>query len=138
MAENKTKPTSVSVSDHLAAIGNEVQRRDAEQLAALLQKITGEAPCMWGPTIVGFGSYHYKYESGREGDSCLTGFAVRKNEFALYLVAAGPEHDALLAALGRHKMSKACLYIKRLEDVKLDVLEKLIRGSISEVRRRYG
>ena len=73
-----------------------------------------------------------------EGDSCLTGFAVRKNEFALYLVAAGPEHDALLAALGRHKMSKACLYIKRLEDVKLDVLEKLIRGSISEVRRRYG
>jgi len=93
---------------------------------------------MWGPSIVGFGSYHYQYESGREGDACATGFAARKNEMAIYLVAAGADQHALLDQLGRHRMGKSCLYVRRLSDVDIRVLEKLVKGSLVELRRRYG
>lgn len=138
MAENKTKATEASVQTHLASIQKEELRKDCQALIDLMRKATKEEPKMWGPSIIGFGSYHYRYESGREGDSCATGFAARKNEIAVYLVAAGPEQGELLSRLGKHKMGKACLYIRRLADVDTKVLEKLITGSVAEVRRRYG
>jgi hypothetical protein len=138
MAENKTKATSASVDSYLDAIDNEVQRGDCRKLVDLIRKATKEEAKMWGPSIVGFGSYHYKYESGREGDWCATGFAARKNEIALYLVAQGADQGELLSQLGKHKMGKSCLYIRRLADVDTKVLEKLIKGSVAEVRRLYG
>ena len=138
MAENKTKATKTDVDAHLASVENEGVRTDCQTLANLMVKWTHENPMMWGPSIVGFGSYHYQYESGREGDSCATGFAARKNEIAIYLVAEGAEQATLLGQLGRHKMGKSCLYIKRLSDIDTGVLEKLVKGSLVELRRRYG
>jgi hypothetical protein len=138
MAENKTKATTASVEAYIAAIEDESRRKDCEVLAKLMAKATKQKPTMWGPSIVGFGSYHYKYESGREGDSCLTGFASRKGDISVYLMAKFPGHDELLAKLGKHKMAKACLYIRRLGDVDLKVLEQLVAGSVAEVKRRYG
>lgn len=138
MAENKTKATEVDVATHLASVEHDAVRADCQTLAKLMAQWTQEKPKMWGPSIVGFGSYHYKYDSGREGDSCATGFAARKNEIAIYLVAEGAEQPALLARLGKHKMGKACLYVKRLSDVDLGVLEALVKQSVVELRRRYG
>lgn len=138
MAENKTKATEASVKTHLTSIQNEEQRKDCQALIDLMRKVTKEEPRMWGPSIIGFGSYHYKYESGREGDSCVTGFAARRNELAVYLVAEGPGQGELLGRLGKHKMGKACLYLRRLADVDAQVLEELIAGSVAAVRRRYG
>ncbi|MBK8256443.1 MAG: DUF1801 domain-containing protein [Polyangiaceae bacterium] len=137
MAQNKTKPTQVSVDDHIAAIANEAQRADCLAIAKLMGKVTESEPTMWGPTIVGFGSYHYKYESGREGDSCLTGFAARKSEIAVYLAPDCAEITDLLPKLGKHKMGKGCLYIRRLSDVDTAVLEKLVTTSVKELQRRY-
>lgn len=137
MAANKTTATAASVDEHIAAIANDEQRKDCETLVKLLRKITRQEPKMWGPTIVGFGSYHYKYESGREGDSCLAGFAARGKELVVYLVASGPEQEALLAKLGKHRMGKACLYIRRLGEIDVAILEQLLRDSIAELKRRY-
>lgn len=138
MAKNKTKPTEVSVEAHLSAIGSEEQRRDCLALAKLMTQITKAEPRMWGPSIIGFGSYHYRYDSGREGTSCLTGFAVRRNEISVYLVAGSKDQEALLGRLGKHKMGKACLYIRRLSEVDQSVLEQLVAGSVVEIKRRYG
>ena len=102
-----------------------------------MTKATKQPPKMWGSSIVGFGSYHYKYESGHEGDSCLTGFASRKNDITLYLVADFPGHEELLAKLGKHKRGKGCLYIRRLSDVDPKVLEQLIVDSVAERKRHY-
>ena len=137
MAENKTKATDASVHAHLTAITDEIQRADCEALSKLMRKVTGYEPKMWGSAIVGFGAYHYRYESGREGDSCLTGFAARKGGLAVYLVAEAPDQAALLNKLGKHKMGKACLTIRRLSDVDTQVLEKLVAGSVAEIKRRY-
>jgi hypothetical protein len=137
MAENKTKATDASVFAHLAAITDENQRADCEVLSKLMSKVTGYEPKVWGSAIVGFGAYHYRYESGREGDSCLTGFAARKDGLAVYLVAEAPDQAALLNRLGKHKMGKACLTIRRLSDVDTQVLEKLVAGSVAEIQRRY-
>ena len=138
MAENKTKATAADVDVHLASVENEAVRADCRALVKLMVKWTKEQPKMWGPSIVGFGSYHYKYESGREGDSCATGFAVRKNEIAIYLVAEGTDQPKLLGQLGKHKMGKSCLYVKRLSEIDIGVLEKLVKGSLAELHRRYG
>jgi Domain of unknown function (DU1801) len=138
MAETKTKPTDVSVDDYLAAIESEDRRKDCQALAKLITKATKLKPKMWGPSIVGFGSYHYKYDSGHEGDSCLTGFASRKGDISIYLVADFPGIDALLAKLGKHKRAKACLYVRKLADVDLKVLEQLVVGSVAAVKARYG
>lgn len=138
MARNKTTATETDVEAHLASIENEALRADCQALAKLMVEWTHEKPTMWGPSIVGFGSYHYQYESGREGDACATGFAARKNEMAIYLVAAGADQPALLDQLGRHRMGKSCLYVRRLSDVDIHVLEKLVKGSLVELRRRYG
>ena len=137
MAEAKTKPTAVSVEKHIAAIVNEQQRNEAQALVVLMRRVTQQKPVMWGPSIIGFGSYHYKYASGREGDSVLAGFAVRKSEFAIYLVAGFDAQESLLARLGRHKMATACFYIRRLSDVDAEVLETIVARSVAEIQRRY-
>lgn len=138
MTENKTKPTESSVAEHIASRASTEQAADCARLISLLKKVTRSEPKMWGPSIVGFGSYHYKYESGRQGDSCLTGFAIRKSELVVYLVAESAEQAALLAKLGKHKMGKSCLYFKRLADLDTSVLELLVASSVAEIRRRYG
>ena len=137
MSAPKTKPTDVSVESHIAAIANEEQRNDAQSLVALMRKVTKQEPRMWGPSIVGFGSYHYKYASGHEGDSALAGFAARGRELVVYIAPDFEGRDALLARLGEHKTGKVCVYIKRLDDVDLKVLEKLVARSIADTKRRY-
>ncbi len=138
MAENKTKPTNASVADYLSAIEDEERRNDCRAIARLMSAITGAEPTMWGTGIVGFDSYHYKYASGREGDACVTGFAARKGDISVYLTANGVDQEQLLAQLGRHKMGKSCLYIRKLADVDMAILERLIRGSVEEIKRLYG
>jgi hypothetical protein len=138
MAENKTKATDASVEGYLSAIEDEARRNDCQALAKLMTKATKQPPKMWGTSIVGFGSYHYKYESGREGDSCLTGFSSRKGDISIYLVADFPGQEALLSKLGKHKRGKGCLYIRKLDDVNLKVLEQLVVGAVAERKRRYG
>jgi len=137
MAEIKTKPTRASVLGYFAAIADDVRRQDCKALAKLLGKITKAKPTMWGPSIVGFGKCHYKYESGHEGDMCIAGFSSRKPDLTIYLFPEFPEREALLKKLGKHKMGKSCLYIRKLDDVDTGVLEKLVAGSIAEARRRY-
>jgi len=136
MADAKTKPGSASVADHLAAIEDPARRADCRAIGELMRKATGEAPVLWGTAIVGYGRYHYKYASGREGESALVGWSSRKGDISVYLSAAGPQQAALLARLGRHKMGKACLSIRRLAEVDLAVLEALIVDSVTEMRRR--
>ena len=138
MAENKTKATGASVAAHLAAIPDASRRADCEALAQLMARATQEQPRMWGPSIVGFGSYHYQYESGHQGDACLVGFAARKGDLSVYLMGSFPEREALLARLGRHKLGKACLYLRRLSDVDLGVLEELVARSAASVKDRHG
>ena len=135
MAENKTKPTDSSVDDYIASRANAQQQADCRELMALLERVTRQSPRMWGPSIVGYGSYRYEYESGRTGEAPLTGFAIRGRELVVYLMAEGRE--ALLSKLGKHKMGKSCLYFKQLADLDLPVLEKLVAGSVADVRRRY-
>jgi hypothetical protein len=138
MAENKTKETDASVEDYLSAIEDETRRQDCQALAKLMTKATKMKPKMWGTSIVGFGSYHYRYASGREGDACLTGFSSRKGDISIYLVGDFPKREALLAKLGKHKMAKACLYVRKLSDVDLKVLEQLVIDSIAARKRNHG
>lgn len=138
MSANKTQPTSATASAFIEAVEGDERRQDCQTLVAMMGRITGKPAVMWGPSIVGFGSYHYRYESGREGDMPVTGFSPRKGDISVYLTASGPDQEDLLSRLGRHRMGKSCLYIRRLSDVELDVLEQLIRGSIAEVERRHG
>ena len=137
MAENKTQPTEASVEAYLAAITDEQRRADCRVLAEMMSKVTKAPAKMWGTGIVGFGSYHYKYESGREGDSCILGFASRKGDISVYVVAAFPGSDELFAKLGKHKRGKACTYVKRLSDIDLKVLEKILAGSVAERKRTH-
>ncbi|MES2441987.1 MAG: DUF1801 domain-containing protein [Pseudomonadota bacterium] len=137
MAETKTKPTAVSVDDFLDAVEHPVRRADGKAVRALMERVTGQPATMWGPSIIGFGSYHYKYDSGHEGDSCRTGFSPRKAELVLYVLSDRPGLDEDLARLGKHKTGKACLYLKTLADVDTEVLEKIVRGCWDEMNRRY-
>ena len=138
MPENKTQFTGVSVEDYLAARASATQRADCAALMALFERVTGQPPRMYGPSIVGFGSYRYTYESGRTGEAPLAAFAIRGRELVVYLSCEGAPQQSLLRQLGRHKMGKCCLYFKRLADLDPAVLEKLVVGSIAETRRRYG
>lgn len=138
MAETKTKPTRVSVDAYLASRASPEQLADCKAIMAMCKRVTKQQPKMWGPSIVGFGSYTYTYESGHSGNACLVGFAVRGKELVVYLISETPQQVALLAKLGRHKMGKACLYFKRMADLDVEVLEALIAGSVAEVKRRYG
>src|SRR5262245_35825945 len=136
MAENKTKPTTVDPYDFIKRVEDERKRKDSEELIELMQKVTGKPPKMWGPTIVGFGKYRYKYESGREGEICLTGFSPRKPSLVLY-IGPGLEDQQLMARLGKHKTGKGCLYIKKLDDIDRKVLKELVLKSVAEMRKRY-
>jgi hypothetical protein len=137
MAENKTKPTGASVASYIAARGNEQQRADCRELIALLKKATRQPPKMWGPSIVGFGSYRYTYESGHSGEAPLAGFAIRGRELVVYLCPALERLKPLLSKLGPHKMSKSCLYFKQMADLDKSVLRQIVSNSIAEVKRRY-
>lgn len=137
MAANKTVANDASVRAYLDAIPDDARRSDCEAIAAMMQQVTGSPPVMWGPGIVGFGSYHYVYESGREGDAPLTGFASRKGDISIYLDCDAPALQAFRDALGRHKMGKACLYVRRLDDVDTAVLERMVTASVALTRARY-
>lgn len=138
MAETKTKPTGASVAAYLASRASPEQLADCKALIAMCKRVTKQPPYMWGPSIVGFGSYTYRYESGHSGDAPLAGFAIRGRELVVYLGVDDPGQARLLAKLGKHKMTKSCLYLKRLADLDLKVLETLIATSVAEVKRRYG
>jgi hypothetical protein len=129
MAENKTKATTASVASYFAGIKDETRRKDCEALAKLMTKATRLPPKMWGKSIVGFGSYHYKYESGREGDICAVGFSSRKGDITVYGLTSAPRHEEFLGKLGKHASGKGCLYIRRLSDVDLKVLEQLVASA---------
>ena len=135
MAENKTKPTQVSVTAFINALADEARRADAKALVKLMQSASGEKPKMWGPSIIGFGSYHYKYDSGREGDMPIVGFSPRKAATVLYGMGAA-DAKALLAKLGKHTMGKGCVYVKKLADVDQKVLETMVRKSMAARRAR--
>jgi hypothetical protein len=132
----KTAPTRVSVAAFLKKKAGSQQIDDCKELVNLFKELTGNQPKMWGPSIVGFGSYHYVYPSGREGDAPLIGFSPRGKELVLYLLA-GPEAKPLLAKLGKHKAGAGCVYLKTLDDVDRGVLKRLAKASVAELRRRY-
>jgi hypothetical protein len=137
MAENKTKVTEASVQAYVAAIEEATRREDCEALVKLMTKAAGHPAKMWGPSIVGFGSYHYRYESGREGDSCLVGFSARKGEFSIYGLHSAVNADELLARLGKHRAGKGCVYIKTLADVDSKVLGQLVASAAAEKKRQH-
>jgi hypothetical protein len=138
MSDNKTKPTEASVEAYIASRATAQQRADCDALIALLTKITRQPPRMWGPSIVGFGSYRYTYESGRSGEAPLAGFAIRGRELVVYLDCEDPARAALLATLGPHRSTKSCLYLKRLADLDMAILARLVADSVTSVGRRYG
>jgi hypothetical protein len=136
MALNKTKPTEVSVTAFVSKLAEPAKRSDAKALIGLMKSATGEEPRMWGPSIIGFGTHHYKYESGREGDTVLVGFSPRKPATVLYGVMGSENAESLLAKLGKHTTGKGCLYIKKLSDVDRKVLGQLIVESVVTKRAR--
>jgi hypothetical protein len=136
-AANKTQATQASVAAYLAERGSAEQITDCEQLIRMMQEITAQTAMMWGPSIVGFDRYTYRYESGRSGDACVIGFAIRGRELVIYLLAETAEQQGLLAKLGKHRFGKSCLYIKRLHDVDSEVLQALMQNSVTEIKRRY-
>ena len=133
----KTRPTRTSVTAFINAVEHEGRKRDAKTILALMKKLTGEKAVMWGPSIIGFGSYHYKYESGHEGDMLLVGFSPRKANLVLYVLGSIDEDDPLLDRLGKYKRGRACLYVNKLEDVDMKVLEKLITKSYRNSKKRW-
>ena len=138
MAENKTKPTKVSVAAFLEAVPSDARRADAKAIIKLMRSITGESPKMWGPSIIGFGSYHYRYETGREGDMPVVGFSPRKAATVLYVSGGFPEFDALMKKLGKTKTNGGCIYVNKLSDLDPRVFEALIAKSVKAVRAKYG
>ena len=137
MAENKTKPTEEGVEAFIGSIVDPQRQADCRTLMGLMQRFSGEPPVMWGPSIVGFGRYDYKYESGRSGEFFLVGFSPRKANLTLYIVPGFAEYEPLLGRLGKHSIGKSCLYVKRLADIDMKVLEQMVSLSIEGMRKRY-
>lgn len=137
MAKNKTTETQNSVTDFINAVENEVKRSDAFELLKIIQEATGFEPKMWGPSIIGFGSYHYKYDSGHEGDAPLAGFSPRKTAMTVYFYLPEEKREALLSKLGKHTSSKACIYIKKLTDIDIEILKKIILLSTEYTQNLY-
>ena len=135
MAELKTQKNDASVEDFLAAVDNEQRRADSVEVLELMRRVTGDEPTMWGSSIVGFGTYRYKYDSGREGEWMKVGFSPRKQNLTLYIMSGFSRFDDLMSRLGKHSTGKSCLYIKKLEDVDRGVLEELIRESVAHVSK---
>ena len=134
--ELKTKLNDANVNDFLNSVENEKKRTDSFKVLELMKRITGEEPKMWGSSIVGFGSYTYKYASGRTGDWMLTAFSPRKQSLTLYIMDGFKNYDELLGQLGKHKTGKSCLYVKKLEDIDMNILEELIEASVDHVKER--
>ena len=137
MAKNKTTETENSVKDYLDNISDEKRRQDCSEIIEIFKNQTGLQPKMWGAGIVGFGSYHYKYESGHEGDAPLTGFASRSNAITLYLATEFDKKEELLQKFGKHKTGKGCIYLKKLEDINVPVLKEMITISVQNMREKY-
>ncbi len=137
MAETKTKPTGASVDEYLASRASPEQLADCKVIMAICKRVTKQQPRMWGPSIVGYGSFTYTYESGHSGTTALAAFAVRGRELVVYITAESPEQVKLLGQLGKHKMGKSCLYFKRLADIDVKVLEALIARSVAETKARF-
>ncbi|HTR01293.1 MAG TPA: DUF1801 domain-containing protein [Candidatus Acidoferrum sp.] len=137
MAAIKTKKNTASVADFMDAVPNETRRADAKAVAKLMRKITGKPPKMWGPSIVGFDQYHYQYDSGHEGDLCMLGFSPRGSALVLYLLVGFDGQEAMLKQLGKHKRGKGCLYINKLADVNMDVLEQMMRATYAWMQAKY-
>jgi hypothetical protein len=135
--ENKTRATKQSVAAFLNSIDDKDKRAEAKKVAAIMRKVTGAKATMWGSSIVGFGQYHYKYESGREGDFMLAGFSPRKQALAIYVMAGFKRYDSLMKQLGKYKTGKSCLYVKRLSDIDEKVLAQLIDKSVKYMRKHY-
>ena len=133
----KTTETTASVSDFVKGIPDEQRKKDAQAIIKIMKDQSGFEPRMWGPAIIGFGSYHYKYESGHEGDAPLVGFSPRKAEFAIYLTSQFDKREELLKQFGKHKSAKACIYFKKLEDINVDVFKKMIANSIKYYKTKY-
>lgn len=138
MADLKTTPNDKNVQSFLESLEHEGKRADSFRILDLMEAITGEKAKMWGETIIGFGTYHYKYESGREGDWFLTGFSPRKQNLTLYIMAGFEEYAALLDKLGKHKTGKSCLYIKKLADIDIEILKELVEKSVAHMKKAYG
>ena len=136
MAELKTKPNAASVSDFINSIDDEQRRKDCQTVASIMKRATKAEPQMWGTSIIGFGQQHYKYESGREGDWFIAGFSPRKQDLTLYIVNGVERYPALLKKLGKHKIGRSCLYLKRLSDVDVDVLRELVERSVKDIKGR--
>jgi len=137
MAKNKTTETAESVIDFVKAVADETKRKDAFELIEIMQKATGFEPKMWGPSIIGFGSYHYKYDSGHEGDAPLLGFSPRKDAISLYLSSTFENKDELLSNFGKHKAGKGCIYIKKLSDIDIEILNQMISLSVFYLQNLY-
>jgi hypothetical protein len=138
MAEIKTKPTDASVDDFLSAVKDEKRRKDCYTVLRIMKQVTRSEPRMWGPSIVGYGTYHYVYASGHTGDWPVAAFSPRKQSLTVYILSGFPKQEALLKKLGPHTKSLACLYFKSLDGVDLDVLKQIIRNSASFVKKKYG
>lgn len=137
MAKNKTTETTASVADFIGTVADETKRNDSHQLVKLIEAQTGLPAKMWGANIIGFGSYHYQYESGHAGDAPLIGFSPRANSLVLYLFCSAGRKDGLLQALGKHKAGKGCLYVKKLADVDLNVLKEMILDAVEHLKSKY-
>ena len=135
--QNKTAPTGNSVRAFIDAVENETRRRDAKTALAMMKKITGEKPTMWGSSIIGFGTYHYRYDSGREGDFLNVGFSPRKANLVFYVMGCLGENEPLLKSLGKHKLGRACLYVNTLADIDIDILAQIIDKSYRRTREKY-
>jgi hypothetical protein len=135
--EAKTRPTEVSVADFIAAVENPKRRADAETLCALFEEISGESPKMWGPSIIGFGRYHYKYASGHEGDAPRLGFSPRKAQTVAYVMSGFKGQEAMIARIGKVKTSVSCMYINRLDQIDLGVLREMVVASLAQMRELY-
>ncbi len=137
MAKNKTAETSISVNEFVNAVKDEIKREDSFKLIEVIKKLTSFEPKMWGPSIVGFSSYHYKYDSGHEGDSPLVGFSPRASAITLYLSGHFEKREELLKKLGKHKTDKGCIYIKKLDDINIETLQKMITNHIKHIKKMY-
>ena len=137
MSDPKTRPSDASVEAFIEAVDHPRRREDARILLKLMRRVTGEEPVMWGPSIVGFGRYRYRYASGQEGEWPIAGFSPRKQNLSIYILPGFGDYDDLLSRLGKHKTGKSCLYVNKLADVDMDVLESLVRATTAEMKRRY-
>lgn len=137
MAQNKTQPTDQSVKTFIDSLDDQQKKADSYSLLNLMKEVTGCEPKMWGPSIIGFDQYHYKYESGREGDFLKVGFSPRKRELSIYLMCSFDKNEELMKKLGKHRTGKSCLYVKKLEDIDMDVLRMLVKESVKYVDEKY-